>query len=80
MALYAAATRRRLAELNEDPLAARGAFKGLKIAHPGRMCRMLAPGFAAGPDLAVGPRALRVAIGRDEDDEAEPSGLHGRLQ
>lgn len=78
MALYAAAARRRLAELNEDPPAIRAAFKGLKVVHPGRMCRMLAPGFPGGPDLASAPRALRVGIGRDDDDDPEPSGFFSR--
>lgn len=71
MALYAAAARRRLAELNEDPQAVRAAFKGSRVVHPGRMCRMLAPGFA--DEQASAPRALRVGVGRDDDEEPEPS-------
>ncbi len=72
MALYAAAARRRLAELLGDANAVHAAFSGLKVVHPGRMTGMLAPGFprAAALDLAP-PKRLVVAVGRALPEEWE---------
>ena len=46
MALYAAATRRRIAERTGDATALSSAFEGLKVLNPERMTAMLAPGLA----------------------------------